>query len=244
MLVSLFCHCEERSDAAIVSSRRFVNELINLYNLDDEELHTPDQQGYNLIMSFYTAVITLILIMDPLGNIPIFISALKHIPLQKRRWIVIRESLIALGILTAFLFFGQYIIEWMSLSDASLSIAGGIILFIIAIKMIFPDANGGLAGSVGDDPFIVPLAMPFIAGPSAMAWVMLMATRKNADLHTFGALLIAWLVSTTVLYFCHSFSKYLGNKGLSALERLMGMILTTISVQMFLDGLGFYFHIK
>ena len=127
-------------------------------------------------MTLYTATITLILVMDPLGNIPIFLSTLNFVNPARRKFIILRETFIAFLILTAFLFFGQYILEGMQISEPALSIAGGIILFLIAIRMIFPSEENQQVKQ-HTEPFIVPLAIPFIAGPSTMAMVMLFANQ-------------------------------------------------------------------
>lgn len=185
-------------------------------------------------MTLYSAAITLILVMDPLGNIPLFLAALKHVSAKKRRMIILRESTIAFVILTIFLLFGQFILEGMHISQPALSIAGGIILFLIAIRMIFPQEESKSKETA--EPFIVPLAVPLIAGPSTMTVVMLMAKQSTFLLEVFVALLIAWLISTTVLLFADTLRKILGERGLLAIERLMGMILTTMAVQMFLTG--------
>jgi multiple antibiotic resistance protein len=178
--------------------------------------------------------------MDPLGNIPMFMSVLKSVDPDRRLWIILRESLIALLILIVFLFTGEYILKGLGLSHEALSIAGGIILFLIALRMIFP-AEETKERQMGE-PFIVPLAIPLVAGPSAMAVILLFATQyANEILSIFGALVGASIVVTIILLFCNPLAKMLGQKGLIAVERLMGMILTTIAVQMFLTGLDTYF---
>lgn len=195
-------------------------------------------------MSIITATITLFLIMDPLGNIPIFLSVLKGVEQSRRRRIILRETFIALIILTAFLFWGQYILHGMQISMPALSIAGGIILFLIAIKMIFPQTEEEKSKNMGE-PFIVPLAVPMIAGPSTMAMVMLMATREPTKMWEWAiALFIAWSLSTVILLCGEFLRKILGDQGLIAVERLMGMILTTMSVQMFLTGVATFFHLQ
>lgn len=190
-------------------------------------------------MSIYNAAITLILVMDPLGNIPVFTSILNKVEPARRWRIILRESLIAFLFLTLFLFFGKYILHGLGISEPALGIAGGIILFLIALKMIFPSdqEHERLIG----EPFIVPLAIPLIAGPSTMATVLLFATQHPEKMHDwFIALMIASCIVTTTLLFSNPLRKLLGPKGLTALERLMGMILTTVAVQMFLTGIGAY----
>ena len=194
-------------------------------------------------MTLYSATITLILVMDPLGNIPLFLSVLNHVEPKKRQRIILRETFIAFIILTLFLFFGQYILEGMHISEAALQIAGGIILFLIAIRMIFPEDRHEDKSRPMNDPFIVPLAVPLVAGPSTMALVMLLANQAPYDMFRwFIALTIAWFVTTIILVFADFLRKMLGQRGLTAIERLMGMLLTTMAVQMFLSGFEQFLH--
>lgn len=193
-------------------------------------------------ISLYSATFMLLLVMDPLGNIPLFMVTLKNVPPSKRKRVLLRECLIALLVLLTFLFAGKYILNGMQLSNAALGISGGIILFLIALKMIFP-RNNTESEDTTKEPFIVPLAIPFIAGPSSMAVVMLIATRHPHHILTsFGAVILAWSISTTVLYSSEPLSKLLKERGLAAIERLMGMILTTMAVQMLLNGIKDFFH--
>ncbi|MGE8227342.1 YhgN family NAAT transporter [Stenotrophomonas pigmentata] len=192
-------------------------------------------------MTILSAALLLFLILDPLGNIPVFLSLLKPLTPRRQRVVLVRELLIALAVLMAFLWGGKYALELMHLRQESVAIAGGIVLFLIGIRMIFPRPEG-LMGAVPDgEPFIVPMAIPLVAGPSGMAAVMLMGSNEPERLGDWSlALLLAWggtaaiLMSATLLY------KLLGARALTALERLMGMLLVAISVQMLLDGLGTY----
>ena len=195
------------------------------------------------MMTLYTATITLILVMDPLGNIPLFLAALNRVAPKKRQRIILRETFIAFIILTFFLFFGQHILEGMHISQPALEIAGGIILFLIAIRMIFPQHYQDDKSQQIAEPFIVPLAVPLIAGPSTMTMVMLLANQAPYDMtRWFLALTIAWAISTIILVFADFLRKVLGERGLIAIERLMGMILTTMAVQMFLSGFEQVLH--
>lgn len=193
-------------------------------------------------MSIYSAAITLVFVMDPLGNIPVFLSALSHVEAKRRYWVILRESVFAFLILCAFLFFGNNILSGLAISQPALSISGGIILFLIAIKMIFPPEENGRLEKKSIEPFIVPLAIPLIAGPSALAMVMLFASQSQGHLSdTLLSLIIASTVSTLILLIAPQLRRLLGQKGLIAIERLMGMILTAIAVQMFLGGLEKFF---
>jgi multiple antibiotic resistance protein len=189
-------------------------------------------------MTLYSAAILLFLVMDPLGNVPVFLTVLKDVDPERRKRIIVRELIISLIVLLLFLFLGRFIMEALQLNEPSLSIAGGIILFLIALRMIFPSQEGMFGHSPEREPFIVPLAIPLIAGPSAMASVLLLVTREPARIWTWmGALLCAWSVTAVILVASSYVSRALGSKGMTALERLMGMILTTISVQMLLNGI-------
>jgi MarC family membrane protein len=195
-------------------------------------------------MNIYTATITIVLVMDPLGNIPVFLSVLNPVEPARRSRIILRESFFAFLFLLVFLFFGQYILQGLSISEPALGISGGIILFLIALKMIFPPTNQPTDRQLGE-PYIVPLAVPMIAGPSALATVLLLATQYPQKLsECFIALVIASIVVTIILLFSSPLRKMLGDKGLIALERLMGMLLTTVAVQKFLTGLSIFFAVK
>ncbi len=188
-------------------------------------------------MTVLSATILLLLVLDPLGNIPLFISALSKVPKRKRVRIILRESLIALFVLIFFLFFGKWILTTLHLDEPSLGIAGGVILFLIAIRMIFPVKS--VASDDNEEPFIVPLAIPLIAGPSAIATVLLFTAKEP---HMWGKWLAAvcgaWAISTVILSASSVFNRFLGERGLAAMERLMGMILATISVQMLMTGIA------
>ncbi|KIO36956.1 YhgN family NAAT transporter [Shewanella sp. cp20] len=192
-------------------------------------------------MDIFSAAVMLFLIMDPLGNLPIFASILRHIEPKKRRKVLVRELLFALIIMMLFLFAGEAILSFLNLRSESVSIAGGIILFLIAIRMIFPQPGGVVGLAAGEEPFIVPMAIPLMAGPSVLAALILLAhTDSSRMLDWTLALFAAWAASAVILLFYKLFTKLLGEKGLTAVERLMGMVLVMISVQMFLDGVAKY----
>ena len=192
-------------------------------------------------MDILTASITLFLIMDPLGNLPIFSAVRENIEPKRRKFILARELVISLFIMLLFLFSGQSILDFLHLRQETVSIAGGIILFLIALRMIFPD-HGPVAGAPdGQEPFIVPLAIPMIAGPSLLAALILLANQNQARMLDWTiALGAAWAVSAAILMMSSLFTKLLGERGLIAIERLMGMILVMLAIQMLLDGIGNY----
>lgn len=192
-------------------------------------------------MEILSAATMLFLIMDPLGNLPIVLSILKHLDPKRRRMVLIRELFFALIILMVFLFAGQGILGFLHVQPETLSISGGIILFIIAIKMIFPQAGSITGLAAGDEPFIVPMAIPMIAGPSVLASLLLLSSKEPDRLFDWSiAVLLAWGATFFILMFYNFFHKLLGEKGLKAIERLMGLMLVMISTQMFLDGVKLY----
>ena len=192
-------------------------------------------------MTIVSAALLLFLILDPLGNVPVFLSILRHLPPKRQRKVLVRELLIALFVLMAFLWGGKYALDVMNLRQEAVSIAGGIVLFLIGIRMIFPPPEGLMGELPGGEPFIVPLAVPLVAGPSGMAAVMLLGSREPERLLDWSlALLIAWGATAAILFCAPWLYRLLGARALTAVERLMGMLLVAISVQMFLDGLTGY----
>ncbi|MFY2765406.1 YhgN family NAAT transporter [Arenimonas sp. MALMAid1274] len=192
-------------------------------------------------MTTLSAALLLFLILDPLGNIPVFLGLLKPLAPDRRRIVLVRELLIALGVLLAFMWGGKYVLEAMHLRQESVSIAGGIVLFLIGLKMIFPSAEG-MFGEVPDgEPFIVPMAIPLVAGPSGMAAVMLLASQEPDRMGDWTlALVLAWAGTAALLFSATYLYRMLGMRVLVAVERLMGMLLVAISVQMLLDGVATY----
>jgi multiple antibiotic resistance protein len=187
-------------------------------------------------MDILSATILLFLILDPLGNIPIFLSYLEK---SKRRYKVLaRELIIALIILYVFLFFGQNFLSALNLKQEAISIAGAIILFIIAIRMIFPVSKQYGDEEIEGDPLVVPLAIPLVAGPSILATLILLVSQYPDKIMDFSiALFIAWFLSAVILFSATAMQNYLGKRGMIAIERLMGMVLIAVAVQMFLDGI-------
>jgi len=185
---------------------------------------------------------TLFFIMDPFGNAPVFNAILKDREPRARTRIIVRELAFALVILMAFLLTGTRILAFLGLSQPSLNISGGILLFLISIHLVFPRLASGEEDDV-EDPFIVPLAVPMVAGPSAIAVVLLMGSAGGQRLvENALAIFVAWLGATAILAASPVIVKRLGDRGTRAMERLMGMLLVMIAVQMFLDGLSQYVH--
>ena len=190
-------------------------------------------------MTIFSAAMLLFLVMDPFGNIPLFMTALGNVDQARHTRIIIRELLIALGVLVVFLFVGQYLLRALQISEPALTAAGGVVLLLIAIRMIFP-GRGGLGEEVtASEPFIVPLAVPYVAGPSAMATVLLIMSREPARWPEWlAAVGISWFVTGLIISVSGLFTRLLGKRGLTALERLMGMLLVAAAVQMLMTGIG------
>ncbi|HEX9638494.1 MAG TPA: MarC family protein [Acidobacteriota bacterium] len=188
-------------------------------------------------MTVISAALLLFLVLDPFGNIPFFLAALKQVEPARQTWVMIRELLIALLALILFLFLGQYLLRLLNISEPALTVAGGIILFLIALKMIFPPQAGGQAEELQGEPFVVPLAIPYVAGPSAFASVMFIMNREPQRWPEWlTALGIAWVLTSAILFLASQLRRFLGRRGLIATERLMGMVLVTIAVQMLMSG--------
>jgi len=185
-----------------------------------------------------TAAVTLFLIMDPLGNVPVFNAILSKLEPRRRMAVVARELFIALLILLAFLFAGNAILDFLGITQSSLNIAGGVLLFIISLRMIFPIESDAGYDTVTDDPLIVPLAVPLIAGPSTIAVLLLLSSNQPGQTAEWCvALVLAWLGTTMLLVGSPMILAIIGERGSRALERLMGMILIILATQMLLDGI-------
>jgi multiple antibiotic resistance protein len=188
-------------------------------------------------MSLVSAAIVLFLVMDPFGNIPFFLSILKDVPAGRREKTIVRELFIALAVLVLFLFWGPHLLKALELSRSSLQIAGGIILFLIAIRMVFSTPEEIFAGNPKGEPLIVPLAVPSVAGPSAVATVMLLTAQQSGHwLKWLGALASAWFATGVLLLLSMKLYRLLGERVLSALQRFTGLVLTTIAIDMLLEG--------
>ena len=187
---------------------------------------------------FFSSVITLCLVMDPFGNIPLFVSALKKVAPERRKTVLIRELLIAMGITVAFLFLGKWFLQMFGINSFSMSIAGGIILFIISIKLVFSNEEETHANPKEEEPFIVPLAIPLVAGPAVLSIVMIISAQQPNELITLSAVLMASVINSAVLMLSSPITNVLGKRGLIAIERLSGMILVLMSVDMVMRGVS------
>ena len=186
----------------------------------------------------------LFLIMDPVGNSALCLALLREHPPARQRRIILRELLIALAVLVAFQFLGDRLLGLLEIHQSTLRVGGGVILFIISIKLVFPPAEGEHVDIRDKDPFIVPIAVPLIAGPSLLAAVMLYAHRQGPGGWSVVslAILMAWAASFCILILAPELNRVLGRRGMRAAERLMGLILVFLSVQMLEDGVKLFVH--
>ncbi len=188
-------------------------------------------------MTIFSAATFLFLVMDPFGNIPCFLAALKNVAPERRNRIVARELFIALAVMVVFLFAGDPVLDVLQISAPALTVTGGTVLFLIAIKMVFPPRDRALEDVEGE-PFIVPLAIPYVAGPSALASLLLIMNREPERwAEWLGALLLAWFASGIIIFASGTLARLLGDKLLIAIERLMGMLLVAVAIQMLMTGI-------
>ncbi len=181
---------------------------------------------------------SLFLLMDSVGNVPLFISILKGIPQKRQIVIIFRELLIALLVMITFHFVGDALLSALQIQQYAVLVSGGIILFLLSLKMIFPVGHDPDTDIKDKEPFVVPLAIPLVAGPAVLAAIILYSRQQPDTYITMTAIVLAWAVSTIILLSSAFLQKILGKRGILATERLMGLILTMMSVQMFLEGFG------
>lgn len=188
--------------------------------------------------NFVSAVVLLLLVCDPFGNVPIFISALRDVPSERRRRIILRECLIAFAVLTVFVFIGRPFLDLLGLSELSLQIGGAVVLMLVAIRMVFPSPEGVYGQPPGGEPFIGPLAVPALAGPSALATVLLLVSRDPQRTWAWvAAIAVVMAVSAVILAFAERLQHWLGERVTVAFERLMGLVLAAIAVELMLRGI-------
>ncbi|HKL86528.1 MAG TPA: MarC family protein [Treponemataceae bacterium] len=188
-------------------------------------------------LTIWSSAFILVFVIDPFGNIPLLLAILKNMSPKRQYAIILREMLIGLFLMIIFLFFGRNFLSLFQLETSSIRLAGGVIFFVIGLRMIFPDANKPIYADNGE-PFIVPIAIPLIAGPSVLATLILMTQgHAQPQISVLISLLIAWVISCGILLLSPILYKFLRDRGLAALERLMGMLLLMLAVQMFIDGI-------
>ena len=196
-------------------------------------------------MDILAVAVLVFLVTDPFGNTAIYLAALKNVAPERRLRVTLRELLFALALLMLFLTFGEKVLSGLGLSRESTAIAGGIILFVIAMRMIFPGPQGVLGDLPDGEPMLVPLATPALAGPSALAMLMTLRNTYTGELwELYLGVFLAWAATALILLQATALQRYLGPRGLSAIERLTGMLLIMLSVDMLLDNLQSILHIS
>jgi len=189
-------------------------------------------------VTLFSAAVLLFLVLDPFGNIPFFIAALQNVPRERHKRVIVRELAIALFVLVVFLFAGEHILKALQISEPALRAAGGTVLFLIAIRMVFPRPGDSVGEELSGEPFIVPLAIPYVAGPSALASVLLIMNQEPERWPEWlGALSLAWLLTGFIILMSSVLAKRLGKRVLIAIERLMGMLLVALAIQMLMTGI-------
>lgn len=192
-------------------------------------------------MSLLSVTVILFLIIDPVGNVYALLRMLRSVPSNRHTWIVVREMLIALATMVIFYFIGDFLLEKLEISKIAVQLTAGIVLFIAAIKILFP--NMGSVREVmksNGEPFIVPLAIPLVAGPSLLATIMLFSQLDSLNTIIFPAIIISWLCATAILLVSRHLHRFMGKNGLVACEKVMGMILVLLAIQRFLEGIRLF----
>lgn len=187
-------------------------------------------------MSLLAITLVLFIIMDPVGNIASYLHMVKNLTPQKQRYVLVREMLIALCAMIAVYFLAEFIFKYVEVTETTARLASGAILFIIAIKILFPASNSLRANLPQEEPFVVPLAIPLIAGPALMATILLYANLDHNLWHMLAAIVIAWVAALIVLLSGPLLYRILGNNGLGACEKLIGMVLVMLAIQRFMEG--------
>lgn len=188
-------------------------------------------------MSLLSITLILFLIMDPLGNIASFLKLVEDIPPRRITWVVCREMIIALAFMILFAFLGELILSILEISEITVRITSAVIIFLTAVKILFPTTDSLRANLPKGEPYITPLAVPLIAGPSLLATIMLFAHIEPSSLTMFSSIGIAWVATTLILLNASRIQKAIGNNGLMAAERLTGMLLVMLAIQRFMEGI-------
>jgi len=187
-------------------------------------------------MSLLSISLVLFLIMDPIGNISPYIAMTRKLSPNRHKIVIIREMLIALIVMIIFNYLGETIFNVLEISETAVKLSSGVILFLFAVRILFPTLRSPRANLPEEEPFIIPLAIPLIAGPSLLATIMLFAHMESSQEIMLAAIFIAWLAAVVVLFFAPQLQRLLSDNGLMALERLMGMVLVLLAIQRFMEG--------
>lgn len=193
-----------------------------------------------MINTLFSTALAFFLIANPIGNMPAFMAQVKHFDFGRQKKILIREAFIALFIALFFQFLGEFFLGLLMVQDFALRICGGCLLFITSLRMIFPSLEEKEKQKVLQEPMVVPIATPLITGPGLMTTIMIYSREEKNDLLITGAIFITWMGILTILTLAPYLKKILGESGMTALEQLMGMVLSLIAMQMFMSGVDLF----
>lgn len=186
---------------------------------------------------FLTIAAAIFFVLNATGQIPLFLAMLARFDQKRQLKIITRELVIALAILLLFTFFGDAVLRILGISRPIIAIAGGVLLFLISLTMIFPKSVAEDPGkALVHEPMIIPLAIPVITGPGSITTVMLYAHETGSAFLVAAAAFAAWVPSLIILLLGSYIKQILGEKGLVAVERLGGMLVCLIGIQMFTSG--------
>lgn len=192
-------------------------------------------------MSLFSISLILFLIIDPIGNVSIYHNLLEGYSKKQRLWVVMREMLFALVAMMIFYLLGEYVLSFLSITPTALQLSSGVILLIAAIKILFPGMGEFRAiYRSHKEPYIIPLAIPLVAGPSLLATIMLFSQFEGVSFYILPAILFAWLASLLILLNAPVIHRAIGDNGLGAAERVMGMVLVLLAIQRFLEGMNLF----
>ena len=187
-------------------------------------------------MRLTSIVLILVLIMNPVGSISSFTVNLQAVTTKRKSIVIIREMLIALGLMILFSLIGEEIFKFLQVQESTVRLASGVILFLGGLRILFPPENEQKPTAPVEEPFIVPLAIPNIAGPALLATIMLFSHIMPGITTMIFAILVAWGVSFSIVLSSNFLTRVLGSAGLMASERLVGMLLVMLAIQRFMDG--------
>ena len=197
--------------------------------------------------SFTTIAFTIFFVLNATGQIPLFLALLARFDHKRQLKIITRELIIALVVLLLFTFFGDWILKVLGISQPIIAVAGGILLFLISLTMIFPKGEA-THEHLTKEPMVIPLAIPVITGPGAITTVMTYAHETGHPLMVAGAVFCAWLPSLVILLMGSYIKNIMGERGLTAIERLGGMLVCLIGINMCTNGIfrlvQEFFHIS
>jgi len=199
------------------------------------------------ISALFAAFTTMFIIIDPPGLAPVFIALTQGMSVAQRRAIAIRACLVSACLLMVFLFLGEAVLGFIGISMDAFRIAGGILLFLTALDMLFQRRQARREDNAAegqaehhDDPSVFPLALPMIVGPGAITTIILLAGQADgaADCGAIAGVILAVLVIVFLAFLAsNTIERALGKTGLNILTRVLGMLLAALAVQFILDGL-------